>query len=342
MKLLIIDSDTGIQEYYRNTIEASFRNTEVVFTSDFSHGISEAHKPGYDLIITETDFTKDPFETITAVRNTGKPFLVISREASERFAVEALREGAMDFISKRNLKYGHLPACIARCLLEVPAYHKLRELKQSLPSFKESEAFTNKLREGMAVEAKEIRFRSQLGYPALPDPGEGELYDIVLLFFHLKLPETLKASFDETRIQGIYNGWMGKLEHLAGSYGGRKWISKPDAMAFAFPPEGLVPAVLAAIDLNAKTYLDGADFTLERPGVVSAITKGQCRYTRDSGNLVSEIINYAAHVIYRPDLKNDILVPDSLVEQLPVRVRNYFFKEKIFENTQLYRFERIA
>ncbi len=126
MEIVIVDSDLAIQEYYRNLLESEFRNVRVKFFTSATPALEFVNVNSCDLVMTESRLDDmNFFEFLEALVNKRIPTMVVASDSSERFIVEVLRMGAVDFISKRNIKLGHLPSIIMRALLEADRWQKM-------------------------------------------------------------------------------------------------------------------------------------------------------------------------------------------------------------------------
>jgi len=100
-KLLIIDDEKSI----RNTLKdiLSYEKFEVDEAGDGAEGIKKAEAGGFDLILCDIKMPKmDGLEVLSKLQETNPdvPVVMISGHGTIETAVEAIRKGAFDFISK--------------------------------------------------------------------------------------------------------------------------------------------------------------------------------------------------------------------------------------------------
>jgi two-component system response regulator PilR (NtrC family) len=100
-KLLVIDDDLSLREL----LEMIFRTAghTITLAEDGDTGLEKALNDDFDLIISDIRMPgKNGIEVLKALRNAGKQtnLILISAYASAETAVEAMREGAHDFIPK--------------------------------------------------------------------------------------------------------------------------------------------------------------------------------------------------------------------------------------------------
>lgn len=345
MNLLIIDPDQGIQEYYRNTLESTFPGIAVEFAGNIVRAEDRLHSAEFDLIITETALDRPFFPFLDGLVRTGAPVVVVSRDDSERLAIESIRLGAIDFISKKNLKLGIFTSILARALLDGERWGKIRQFASSNPPYAEVKKHTDTILASIEKE-KEERVRLEAAQKlggGLKNLKEGEAYRILFLYATIKFHESTFTQMDDWQLQQILTRWKRILSRIPESYGGQIWIEKKDSLVAAFAEEDVLPAILASMEMNARTFLLSGELPIERAGLSIALASGQTVYTSDMGSLVSEALNFSAHLAYRDSAFNGICMPDSLFDRLNGRTRKYFFREDAaFEGKPIYRFERIA
>lgn len=345
MQILIIDPDHGIHEYFRNTLESTFPGIAVEFATSVSEAESKLHGNDYDLIITETAVDRPFFPFLDGLVRPGKPVLVVSRDDSERLAVECIRLGAIDFISKKNLKLGIFTSMLARALLDGERWQRIRQFAADMPPYPEVRKHTETIITSIEKEKEEksrLEAAQKMG-SGLNNLKEGQAYRILFLYATIKFPEASHSQMDDWQLQQILTRWKKILARIPESYGGQVWIQKKDSLVAAFDENDIFPALLASMEMNARLFLLSGELPMDRAGLSIALAAGQTVYTNDMGSLVSEALNFSAHLAYREGNFNGIYVPEPLYLRLNGRTRKYFFREDAaFEGQGIYRFERIA
>ncbi|MBU44836.1 MAG: hypothetical protein CMN76_16555 [Spirochaetaceae bacterium] len=345
MQLLIIDPDQGIQEYYKNTLESHFSGIQVDFASNCSEAERNLQSNDYDLLITESELDRPFFAFLDGVVRIGMPVIVVSRTDSERLAVESIRLGAIDFISKKNLKLGIFTNILARALLDGERWKKIREFSVSMPPYPEVRKHTDIIVGSMQKE-KEEKDRLEAAQKllgGLKNLKEGHAYNILFLYATVKFTEPTFSRMDDWQLQQVLTRWKRILGRIPESYGGQVWIEKKDSLVAAFDGGDTLSALLASMEMNARLYLLSGELPIDRAGLSIALAAGQTVYTSDMGNLVSEALNFSAHLAYREGSYNGIFIPGEIHERLNARSKKYFFREgEAFEGRNIYRFERIA
>ncbi|MBI37968.1 MAG: hypothetical protein CMF59_00090 [Leptospiraceae bacterium] len=345
MQLLIIDPDQGIQEYYRNTLESQFQGISVEFVSKITEAEDKLHSTDYDLLITESELDRPFFPFLDGLVRLGTPVIVVSRDDSERLAVESIRLGAIDFISKKNLKLGIFTNILARALLDGERWKKIREFGTGMPPYPEVRKHTEKILESIKKE-KEEKTRQEAAQKlvgGLKNLKEGHAYNILFLYATIKFSDATSSQMDDWQLQQVLTRWKRILGRIPESYGGQVWIEKKDSLVAAFDAEEALSALLASMEMNSRIFLLSGELPIDRAGLSIALSAGQTVYTSDMGSLVSEALNFSAHLAYREGSQNGIFIPGELHERLNGRGRKYFFREDAaFEGRTIYRFERTA
>ncbi|MBL0048779.1 MAG: sigma-54-dependent Fis family transcriptional regulator [Bacteroidetes bacterium] len=100
-KILIIDDEKPIRKALREILE--YENHKVEEAEDGAEGISKIEKAGYDLILCDVKMPKkDGIEVLEKIQSLqlDTPVVMISGHGNIETAVEAVKKGAFDFISK--------------------------------------------------------------------------------------------------------------------------------------------------------------------------------------------------------------------------------------------------
>jgi len=348
MDILIVDADQGIRDYYSRLLEAEFRSVRVDFRSSAADALDAILKSHYDLIITESRLPDRPiFEFLDDLVDKKLPVVVVSAESSERLIVECLRSGAMDFLSKSNIKLGQLTTILTRALLEADRYVKLLHYADTLPHRPEFLKVSGKLRNTVKEErAESSRRLINLGYvdKTESDLIEGESYPVTYLYVLLQMPAAIQNNLDPRRYLSLKDRILDKIIQIPPGYGGTLWTRKEDGCFFAFLTDNPLVAVLSALEIRATMNIFHA--TLENlpalPAVNMGISTGLTVYRRNKSEIYSEALNLAAHISMYNGLTNGIMVTQEQFEKLGPRAMKYFFHTGDFEGRPAYRYEPVA
>ena len=347
MNILIVDSDHGIYEYYRSLLESEFRLIEVTFVSSPDDAAEELAKGETDLVITETRLGhRDIFEFLKYLTKMRLPFIIVSGEPSERLMVECMREGAMDFISKANIKLGLLPLIIKRALLEGDRWVKINDFSDSLMHRPEFLELDERARQFVRAERQETMRKGigRDGQGKVQELVEGQTYFIVYVYVQFYAPERFEKEFDENTTGTIRSRILNNIGDIGRKYGGQLWNMKEDGCYFAFVGEGYLSATLAAVEMSCSMNIH--NLTIENfdemLGLNIGITCGETVYRKIKGDIYSEALNLSAHMAIYNEEKPGALITGDIYDHLGPRVRKYFFKTAPFEGYPAYRYERIV
>jgi hypothetical protein len=293
----------------------------------------------------------DIFEFLLELGRRHIPSVVVSSQNSERLIVECLRSGALDFVTKINIKLGHLPAIIARALLEADRWQKIRAYEATVPHREEFYRLNERVRSYIDAERRQIR-RANMVEVEQNGRGlheeefvEGQNYFVIYLYIQLLLPAGVRASMDPRRFSQLQSRVLDRFLEIVPRYGGRLWTRKEDGCFFAFVGEtAYLSALLAAIEIRASLNIFNitVENLIEKIQINEAVTCGQTVYKEDHGQIYSEALNLAAHMAINNTEKNVTLVTASIYEQLDQRARKYLFKAGTFEGHEIFRYESIA
>ena len=134
IKIWVLDPSDDDSRLIKMVLEKK-RGYEVKVFKNASHVIRGLHETSdVDLIITEYDLEgkKNGLEFISHVINSipnPPPIIMVSNQPSESVAVDCIKFGAMDYISKDRGWYNHLPLRIIHTLVHKQVVEENRELK---------------------------------------------------------------------------------------------------------------------------------------------------------------------------------------------------------------------
>ncbi len=349
MNILIVDSDTGIHEYYRALLESEFRLILVQFATTPDEAVEMLAKGEYDLIITETRLgRRDLFTFLGYLTKNRIPYIIVSGDSSERLMVECMRSGALDFLSKQNIKLGLLPLMIKRSLLEGDRWVRMHDFGETMmyrPEFLEIDARARqfvrdeqqeRLRKGMARE----------NTPTVEELVEGQTYFIVYLYVQFFASKKFIEEMDENRGGSVRSRILNGIAEVGRKYGGQLWSMKEDGCYFAFVGEAYLGAALAAVQMQCSMNIHNLAIEEfeddEGVGLNIGIHCGETVYRKARGDIYSEALNLSAHMAIYNEEKPGTLITREIYDHLGPRVRKYFFKTAPFEGYPAFRYERIV
>ncbi|MBI3394612.1 MAG: response regulator, partial [Spirochaetia bacterium] len=156
MDIVIVDADEGIESYYKAIFEAEFRGLNTKFFTHAEPVLDYLKDQTCDLVITDAALPDlDIFTFLDKLCERRAPVIVVSSDTSERLIVECLRSGAMDFLSKQEIKLGIFPRLLTRAFLEADRWGRLQEIARSLPHRPEYFKVNDEVRSFLAHEKDE-------------------------------------------------------------------------------------------------------------------------------------------------------------------------------------------
>lgn len=140
-RILVVDDDDTVRESLSDFLE--FHEFAVTAVASASQALQAVAQNEYDLIISDLVMPKmDGIALVKSIRDTGKdvPFLVMTGFASIEYAVESMKAGATDFLTK-PLKYDHVMLIVNR-VLETCALRKMASEREYYKDLSNSDGLT--------------------------------------------------------------------------------------------------------------------------------------------------------------------------------------------------------
>ncbi len=347
MDVVIIDADEGIQAYYASLLQSEFRGLKLQFFREGVRALEYIGSQPCDLVIAESVLPDiDVFALIEKLVHMKKVVVIASSETSERLIVECLRSGAIDFLSKQEIKLGIFPRILTRAFLEADRSAQIENFSASLPHRPEYFKVNEELRSFLSHERQERRRSLLLRgiVDANHDLVEGESYLVVYIFLQLQFPASTLQSMEPERAQHVRESLIRRAEEIGEKYGGHLWSRKSDGGFFGFVGDAYFQAVLSAIELHSTVNVFNfqSHNMVDRIGINIAVTSGITVYRENKGDIYSEALNLGAHMAMGNGLFNGIMISQEVMDNLTPRVRKYFFRSEKFENHPAYHFEIVA
>ena len=140
-RILIVDDDDTVREALNDYLE--FHDFEVTAAASAAQALTAVAGSDFDLVISDLVMPgMDGIALIKAIREAGKdvPLLIMTGFASIEHAVESMKAGASDFITK-PLKFEHVMLVIQR-ILEIAALRKLAGEREYYKDLSNSDGLT--------------------------------------------------------------------------------------------------------------------------------------------------------------------------------------------------------
>ncbi|MBX7058156.1 MAG: response regulator [Leptospirales bacterium] len=344
MEILIIDPDRSVREYYKRMLESEFRQVQVHFAATGAEALGFVAAQSCDICLSETRLPDlDIFDLLIHFHQRRIPVIVVTSEDSERLAVECMRAGAADFVSRGHIKLGHLPLAIARAVLEYERAEKARAAGATVELPAEYDRINQRLKSYIQVERAELRRRVE---SADADPAfiDGERYWITYLYLQLFYPESIRSTLDERRLLALQERILSRLCDIPGTHEGKLWTRKEDGAFFAFPGDTYLGALLAAVEMRATVNILNmtVDNLTESVQINIGLAAGQTVYRENKSQIYSEALNLSAHMAINNPERSVLMMTADIYEKIGPRARKYFFAAGQFEGREVYRYERTA
>jgi CheY-like chemotaxis protein len=334
MDLLIVDSDVGARNVYAGILSSIFSGLKIRYAENAESARSLIAKEPPDLIILDFFSADQPFQFMQELTAQVRPFIVIARSDEERVIVESLKNGALDFVAKKNIKLGYLKQVLARALLEVPRWQHMQRALNEGPKYAEYEKFNGELQR-YVLEMETLRQGERAGLELIP----GRSYRLIFQFCTIRSPSSIMDEMSQNQM----NLMLDRLGAIVMAHGGLVWTRKANASICIFAEEDIQNALIAAIEGQAALMDLSCRMYMERPIALFAMDSGQVVYTKEHGELISEALNLTAHMAEKSGFEKGILLTDALFQKLSKRAQKYFFRvEKPFEGHWIHSFEYTA
>ena len=140
-KILVVDDDDTVREALKEFLE--FHDFAVTAVDGAARALECVGANDFDLVISDLVMPKmDGIALIKAIREAGKsvPLLVMTGFASIEYAVESMKAGATDFITK-PLKFDHIMLIVNR-ILETSALRQMAQEREYYKDLANSDGLT--------------------------------------------------------------------------------------------------------------------------------------------------------------------------------------------------------
>lgn len=336
MDILIIDSDVAARNVYASVLSSIFPGLNIRHAENAESGRSLIQNVSPDLIILDFFSVDQPFLFMQELTAQVRPFIVIARSDQERLIVESLKNGALDFVAKKNIKLGYMKQVLARALLEVPRWQHMQRALNEGPEYAQYEKFNADLQR-FVFEMDTVQERGHAVLDLIP----GRSYKLIFQYCAIRSPSTI--MMDDEAKQNHMNLMLDRLGAIASAHGGMVWTRKTNANICIFAEENVQNAFISAIEGQTALIDLSSRMLIERPTALYAMDAGQVVYTKEHGELISEAMNLTAHMAEKSSFERGILLTDALFQKLSKRARKYFFRvDKQFEGHLIHSFEYTA
>ena len=169
---------------------------------------------------------------------------------------------------------------------------------------------------------------------------EGKTYDIAILSVDIVKNSMFVKKYGAAPMQAIYNQLQEFVLEVTSSYDGRVWSWAGDGGMLAFRGQNRAQdALRAALELQLRMPVFNLREKVklkEALQIRCGMDEGSVRFYKDIGRIVSDTINYAAHVEKHISPPSGVAVSQSAHGRLPSRLQELFSDKKEFESKGVY------
>ncbi|GEM_PF-380777 len=169
---------------------------------------------------------------------------------------------------------------------------------------------------------------------------DGKVYEVTVMSLDIVGNSALVKKYGIRRMEKIYFSLWQFLKTKLKDYNGRIWSWAGDGgiIAFAFK-EHTVRAVLFALEIQKLIPIFNVRFNSDLSDRIIlriALDTGRLRFFSDTGRIISEVINYAAHLEKKATKPGNISLSGKLFSILPPNVSRYFTPGGLYEGNDFY------
>ena len=169
---------------------------------------------------------------------------------------------------------------------------------------------------------------------------DGKTYNVTVMSLDIVGNSKLVKKYGTKTMEKVYFRLRSFVEQKVLDYEGRIWNFAGDGGLIAFTSkEHTTRAVLCALDIRAalSVFNIRPDLTIkENISLRLALDTGKIKFSSDTGRIVSDVINYAAHLEKSGTLPGEISISENIIKELSVKVAKVFSDKNIFENITCY------
>jgi class 3 adenylate cyclase len=172
---------------------------------------------------------------------------------------------------------------------------------------------------------------------------EGESYNFSYLSIDIVGNSGIQLKYPNTDIQIVYNGFYQMLNQIVKKYKGKVWNWAGDGGIVAFYlDDKLSDAVFCAIEIQLQMHLFNLNKNLNRFDepirLRIAAHEGLTHYKENKGTILSDAINYVAHLEKGGTTPGSVSVSENIFRHLSDRLKAAFTDKGKFEDINYYNF----
>ena len=169
---------------------------------------------------------------------------------------------------------------------------------------------------------------------------DGKTYNITVMSLDIVGNSKLVKKYGTKTMEKVYFRLRSFVEQKVLDYEGRIWNFAGDGglIAFSFK-EHITRAVLCALDIRAALSVFNIRPDLQINDNITlrlALDTGKIKFSYDTGHIVSDVINYAAHLEKSGTLPGEISISENVKKELSTKVAKIFSDRGLFEDITYY------
>lgn len=184
---------------------------------------------------------------------------------------------------------------------------------------------------GKIVQSKK-ELRQLINWGALKDE---KLYDVTVMSIDVVRNSEMVKKYGLKVMEKLYFKFQAFLDHLLEHHDGRVWNWAGDGGLIAFTFKGhQTRAVLCALDIQRSlmVFQISPDYPIPVNFALRvAMDCGKIKFNYDTGKIVSDVINYTAHLEKKGTEPGKISISDSVRAALPEKIASLFSVSFDFE-----------
>ncbi|MFQ3619497.1 MAG: adenylate/guanylate cyclase domain-containing protein [Spirochaetales bacterium] len=168
-----------------------------------------------------------------------------------------------------------------------------------------------------------------------------KVYECTIMSIDIVRNSELVRTHGQKLMEKVYFKFSNFLEHLLDHYNGRVWHWAGDGGIIALTFKGHeTRGVLCALDIQRSlmVFLLSPEYPLpEDFSLRIALDSGKIKFSMETGKIISDVINYAAHLEKQWTPPGTISISDTVFNALSSKMRTLFKEEDVFEGRKCYR-----
>ena len=169
---------------------------------------------------------------------------------------------------------------------------------------------------------------------------DGKTYNIAVMSLDIVGNSKLVKKYGTKTMEKVYFRLRNFVEQKVLDYEGRIWNFAGDGGLIAFTSkEHISRSVLCALDIRAALSVFNIRPDLPIKDNITlrlALDTGKIKFSSDTGHIVSDVINYAAHLEKSGTFPGEISISENVRKELPAKIANVFSDKGLFENMAYY------